>query len=120
MTVTGFYDMEDEDNADMAGEYDMYPVYYDYSEIPKSYCYRFDTDYMPDYIKWLNPEEGASCEWYNIKTGSYDRVFESGQVITGQKITDYLDEDHVLRIRFLGAGEFMIPVFSSFGGETDD
>ena len=120
MAVAGFYDMEDADNADMAGEEDMYPVYYDYSETPKTYCYRFDTDYMPDYIKWLNPEEGASCEWYNIKTGSYDRVFESGQAISGQKITDYLDAGHVLRIRFLGAGEYMIPVFSAFGGETDD
>ena len=119
IAVTGRYANPEEANIEGYAESDE-PLYYDYSDIAQEYVYQFGMNYQPDYIRWLNPEEGGVCEWYNVKTGEYDRMFEQTDVIEGAALSDYLDAAHLLKVRYQGAASYMVPVFSSFGGEVND
>ncbi len=90
-------------------------IYYDYADYPGEYIYRFAADYQPDCIEWLNRENGAVCEWLNIRSGEYETVFADEDMIR-EDLSDYLDKDHVLHVRYQAGSEYMVPVYAAFGG----
>ena len=116
--VAGRYADDQMEDPEELQEDENTDIFYDYSDYPKDYIYYFAADYQPDCVRWLNPEVGAVCEWYNHRTGEYDTVFGNDRataVISGDVLKDYIDRDHVLRIRYQGGTDYMIPVYAGFG-----
>lgn len=107
---------EDRDN------YDSYR-YVIYNEVEINLCYRLDGTCRPEYIRWLNPDDGMQLEFYNIKTGAYDRVFEDTQVGDGDWMAPYVDGEYEIKARVKVENferEHFVPMFTVTGGEIHD